>query len=84
MRTLTTHRRPYDSVPDTDSRDRRRPYRPANAPDEVAHASPPAVEESWVLKAPRLELLGSDRPGGGAADRSSDGGVVARVSSRTK
>lgn len=82
-RTSATHRRPRDNVPDTDWRNRRRPYRPVIAPDEVARRSPVA-ERSWILEAPRLELLESDHPGGGEAGRSSDGGVVARASSRTK
>lgn len=86
MRTSTTFYRPsYDNVLDNDSRHRPRSRKSAIVPDEVSRsASFPLVEGSWVLEAPRLELLGSDHPGGGAVDRSSDDGVAARASSRTR
>ena len=51
--------------------------RRGTAPDE----GPPSA---WVSEDPRLELLGPDRPDGGAADRSSVVDAVARASSRTK
>lgn len=68
--TTSTLHRPYDKT----APDPRWMRRRGTAPDE---APPPA-------RAPRLELRGTDRPGGGAADRSSVVGVVARASSRTR
>lgn len=56
--TLATLRRPCDKIAPDSPRHRRR-----TAPGE---APPPA----WVSEVLRLEPPGTDRPGGGAADRS--------------
>lgn len=48
--------------------------------DKIALDNPPAAPV-WVSEAP---LRGTDRSGGGAADRSSVGGAVARANSRTR
>lgn len=75
--TSATLRRPCDKIDPDSPRHRRRTHRREIA---LGEAPPPA----WVSEAPRLELFGTDRPGGGAADRSSVVGVVARASSRTR
>lgn len=64
---------PCDRIAPDSPRHQRRMRRRGTAP-------PPA----WVSEAPRPEPPGTDRPGGGAADRSSVVGAAARASPRTR